>query len=154
MEYVVANVCEYLPERHSFDLALISYVHPEPPDRDAMLAAAASAVAPGGQLLVLALGLSEHMGTGGPDPERRYTPERISPAPSPGSSCPAARRSRARSRPTRDRGWQSMCWPGGGVRMGARRLRSASAQRGLGLRQHRSSAERLGRTAPGGSSAS
>lgn len=43
-----------------------------------MLAAAASAVAPGGRLLVLGLGLSDHMGTGGPGPERRYTPERIS----------------------------------------------------------------------------
>jgi len=77
MEYEVADVCEYVPEAQAFDLVLISYVHPEPPDRDAMLAAAASAVAPGGYLLVLGLGLSEDMGTGGPDPERRYTPERI-----------------------------------------------------------------------------
>jgi SAM-dependent methyltransferase len=79
LEYVVADVCRYTPEEAAFDLVLVTYVHPEPPDRERLFVAAARAVAPGGHLLVLGLDLAGlREGSGGqPDPERRFTPERL-----------------------------------------------------------------------------
>jgi SAM-dependent methyltransferase len=79
MDYVVADVCRYRPEAGAFELVLVAYVHPEPPDRESLFAGAAQAVAPGGHLLVLGLDLAGlRVGSGGqPDPERRFTPSRL-----------------------------------------------------------------------------
>ena len=79
LEYVTADVCHYQPEAQAFELVLVTYVHPEPPGRARLFQAAADAVAPGGQLLVLGLDLAGlDAGTGGqPDPERRFTPGRL-----------------------------------------------------------------------------
>lgn len=76
LECVLADVRGFHPKAGSFDFVLIAYVHPEPLEREAMFAAAAEAVAPGGHLLVLGLDLD---GPRGPtDPERRFTPGRLS----------------------------------------------------------------------------
>ena len=79
-EFVVADLADFRPTARVYDLVLSAYVHPEAAQRTAMFAVAAEAVAPGGHLLVVGLdlagvrpGRSERT-----EPERRYTPGRLS----------------------------------------------------------------------------
>jgi SAM-dependent methyltransferase len=70
---VVADMHEYLDRAEPFDLIVIAHIHPPAPERNRLLAEAASALAPGGHLFVVghhvdALGIA-----GPPDPERLYT---------------------------------------------------------------------------------
>lgn len=79
-EFVVADLNDFRPVPGAYDLVLSAYVHPEAAQRTAMFAMAAEAVAPAGHLLVVGLdlagvrpGRSERT-----EPERRYTPGRLS----------------------------------------------------------------------------
>lgn len=79
-ELIVADLADFRPKAGGYDLVLSAYVHPEAAQRSAMFAVAAKAVAPGGHLLVVGLDLagvrpdrSERT-----EPERRYTPCRLS----------------------------------------------------------------------------
>ncbi|WHM40719.1 class I SAM-dependent methyltransferase [Streptomyces sp. BPTC-684] len=77
---VLADLDSYEPRQGAFGVILITYVHPEPPLRAALLARAAKALAPGGRLVVVGHHL-DNLGRGleGPsDPERMFTPERLS----------------------------------------------------------------------------
>lgn len=77
---VRADVLEYVPEPRAYDLVLIAYMHPAPAEREVLFPRAAEAVARGGHLLVVGrhlddLGRDNHRGP--PDPDRRFTPERL-----------------------------------------------------------------------------
>ncbi|MDO8732564.1 MAG: class I SAM-dependent methyltransferase [Actinomycetota bacterium] len=76
---VRADIRKYLPSHRAFDLVLIAYLHLAPAERNAVLALAVSAVAPGGRLMVIGhdkRNLAE--GIGGPqDANLLFTPEEI-----------------------------------------------------------------------------
>ena len=77
---VRADVLVHVPAPRSFELVLIAYMHPSPEEREVLFPHAADAVVPGGHLLVVGrhlddLGRDNHRGP--PDPERRFTPERL-----------------------------------------------------------------------------
>lgn len=79
VELVVADLLDYEPEPDAFDLVLLLYFHLPPDELRGVLAGAATALAPGGTLLVIGHDRSniEH-GVGGPtDPEIQYTPDEI-----------------------------------------------------------------------------
>ena len=79
VDWIVADLRDYEPERDAYDLALIAYLQVSPALRATVLARAAAALAPGGTAFIVAhdlINLTE--GTGGPqDPEVLYTPEAI-----------------------------------------------------------------------------
>ena len=80
IDAVCADVLEYAAPPRSFDLVLIAYMHPSPEERDLLFPRAAEWVVPGGHLLVVGrhlddLGRDNHRGP--PDPDRRFTPERL-----------------------------------------------------------------------------
>jgi SAM-dependent methyltransferase len=76
---VEADVVEWRPPSASFDLVIVMYLHLVADERRQVLANAASALAPGGTLLVVGHDLSNlEEGTGGPqDPALLFSPEDI-----------------------------------------------------------------------------
>jgi SAM-dependent methyltransferase len=75
LDWVLADVREYEPERGAFDLVLVLFVHLPSDERRALLARAARALAPGGTILVLGHD-RDNIGTGAPgpsDPDVLYT---------------------------------------------------------------------------------
>jgi SAM-dependent methyltransferase len=72
---VRADLADYVPERGSYDLVVIAYMHLPVPARRVMLARAADALAPGGSLLVIGHDrASAGRGVGGPpDPDLLWT---------------------------------------------------------------------------------
>jgi SAM-dependent methyltransferase len=80
VDWIVADLRDYQPERGAFDLVLIAYVQVSPDLRGKVLADAAAALAPGGTVFVIGhdvTNLTE--GVGGPQvPEVLYTPEAVS----------------------------------------------------------------------------
>lgn len=79
VDWVEADILEYQPSPAAFDLVLIAYLHLPRPELERVLAAAASAVAPGGTLLVIGHDLENlDRGHGGPQDRRvLYTPELV-----------------------------------------------------------------------------
>lgn len=78
MEYVHANLYEYVPPEGAFDLVLIAYMHPKPRMRRTVFGRAAAAVAPGGHVLVVGRDLADlPVGLGPSDPTRRFTRRRL-----------------------------------------------------------------------------
>jgi SAM-dependent methyltransferase len=79
VEWVVADLLDYVPEAAAFDLVLIAYLHLYPPSRSIVLERAAAALAPGGTLLIVGhdvANLTE--GTGGPqDPAVLYSADAV-----------------------------------------------------------------------------
>lgn len=79
VEWIGADLRAYTPPVHAFDLVLVIYMHPLPPERGALMRLAAGALAAGGTLLVVGHDRTnlEH-GVGGPqDPERLFSAEDI-----------------------------------------------------------------------------
>ncbi|MCZ7536599.1 MAG: class I SAM-dependent methyltransferase [Acidimicrobiia bacterium] len=76
VEWVVADLLTYEPERSSYDLVVLSYLQVPPGDRSIIWPAAASAVAPGGTIMVVGHhSRNLHEGWGGPrEPAVLYTP--------------------------------------------------------------------------------
>ena len=77
VEAVVSDVVEYLANGSTFDLVVVSYMHPDSLGRSVLLSAAASAVRPGGHLFLVGHHLESLGNAGPPDPERLYTLDRI-----------------------------------------------------------------------------
>ena len=77
LDRVEADWREYRPVPSSLDLAVISFMHPEPDERAAMFRSAGEALVPGGYLFVVGVDLVDHGRRGPPDPERLYTVERL-----------------------------------------------------------------------------
>jgi SAM-dependent methyltransferase len=77
VDWIVADLHDYVPERDAFGLVLIAYFQVGPELRAKVLAGAAAALAPGGTLFLIGhdvTNLTE--GVGGPqDPDVLYTPE-------------------------------------------------------------------------------
>ncbi len=79
LDCVHVDLYDYSPPAGRFDLALIAYMHPQTDKRAAVFAAAAEAVAPGGHLLVTGFDVTDpHEGGGPADPDRRFSPKRLS----------------------------------------------------------------------------
>jgi SAM-dependent methyltransferase len=80
VDWVVADLDDYRPAREAFDLVLMAYFQVGAALRAKVLARAATALAPGGTLLVVGHDLTNLAeGAGGPRyPEVLYTPEGIS----------------------------------------------------------------------------
>jgi SAM-dependent methyltransferase len=80
LEWVVADLRDYQPERGAFDLVLVAYLQVSPELRAEVLAGAALALAPGGTVFVIGHDLTNLAeGTGGPqDPAVLYTPKAVS----------------------------------------------------------------------------
>ncbi len=76
IEWVLADLREYVPPPGAFDLVAVLYLHLPAPERRVVLGRAAAGVAPGGTLLVVGHDLA-NLGTGAPgpsDPAVLYTP--------------------------------------------------------------------------------
>jgi len=71
IEWIEADLLDWRPQPEAFELVTVLYLHLVPAERRAAYAAAASAVSPGGRLLVIGHD-REHTGHG-PDPERLFT---------------------------------------------------------------------------------
>lgn len=81
VDWVLGDVHTSLPEG-PFELVLVANVHPDEESRRALFRAVSARLAAGGRLLVVGRDLAD-LGTGHggpPDPERRYTPERLADA--------------------------------------------------------------------------
>ena len=79
IQFVCADLLRYDPEPAAFDLVLVVYLQIPFAERRLVLAEAASALAPGGSLVLLGHDLTNLAdGVGGPsDPEVLYTPDDI-----------------------------------------------------------------------------
>ena len=75
VDWVQADLLEWVPEPRSFDLVAVVYLHLPSVERRAVYARAAAAVAPGGRLVIIGHDLSNlQHGSGGPqDPEVLFT---------------------------------------------------------------------------------
>jgi SAM-dependent methyltransferase len=82
IEWIVADVLQHRPTPAAFDAVLVAYLHLPPDALRAVLAVAATAVAPGGIALVIGHDLANlDGGTGGPqNPDILYTPETVAAA--------------------------------------------------------------------------
>jgi len=81
LECVLADAGDDLPTAAGFELVLIAYMHPEPEGRDAVFAAAARAVAPGGHLLVVGVDVADPKAARGTQKsDWRFTPALLSEA--------------------------------------------------------------------------
>jgi len=80
VDWIVADLSDFEPQRDTFDLALVAYFQVCPELRAKVLGRAAASLAPGGTLFVVGHDLTNLTeGTGGPqDPGVLYTPEAIS----------------------------------------------------------------------------
>ncbi|NJC73906.1 class I SAM-dependent methyltransferase [Planosporangium thailandense] len=79
VEWVTADLLGYAPPAAAFDAVLVAYLHLPAPDRAAVLARAAGALAPGGVLVVIGHDLTNLTdGIGGPqDPAILLSPEAV-----------------------------------------------------------------------------
>ena len=79
VDWIVADLRDYEPERGAYDLALVAYLQVGPSLRAAVLARAAAALAPGGTVFVVGHDLTNLTeGAGGPqDADVLYTPEAV-----------------------------------------------------------------------------
>jgi SAM-dependent methyltransferase len=79
VDWIVADLHSYEPERAAYDLVLIAYLQVGPQLRALVLARAATALAPGGTAFVVGHDLTNLTeGVGGPqDPDVLYTPEAV-----------------------------------------------------------------------------
>jgi SAM-dependent methyltransferase len=79
VDWLLADLLDYEPQPGAYQLALVTYLHIEPVERAAVLLKACSALAAGGEILVVGHDLSNLSdGVGGPqDPSLLYTPALI-----------------------------------------------------------------------------
>lgn len=79
VDWVVADLLDYVPTPGAFDLVLIAYLHLRADFRATVLARAAAALAPGGTLFIVGHDLANLTeGTGGPqDPAILYTADAL-----------------------------------------------------------------------------
>jgi SAM-dependent methyltransferase len=80
LDRVVADWREYDPPASSIDLAVITFMHPQPHERVAMFESVRETLVPGGHLFIVGVDLAEHGRRGPPDADRLYTPQRLSSA--------------------------------------------------------------------------
>ena len=95
VDWVLADLLDYQPPANAYELAFVAYLHIAADERAAVLRNACSALAAGGEILVIGHDLANlSEGVGGPqDPAVLYTPEVIA-AELPGLSVQRAERVR------------------------------------------------------------
>ena len=93
VDWVLADLLDYQPEEGAYQLVLVAYLQIRPDERAAVLLKACTALAPGGEVLVVGHDLTNlNDGVGGPqDPALLYTPAAIA-AELPGLSMVRAER--------------------------------------------------------------
>lgn len=77
IETVVDDMEQYLARGRTFELVVLSYIHPAPEQRSRLLAAAAAAVAAGGHLFFVGHHVASFGQAGPPYRERLYDEERL-----------------------------------------------------------------------------
>jgi SAM-dependent methyltransferase len=79
VDWIVADLRDFEPDRDFYDLVLIAYLQVSPALRATVMARAAAVLAPGGTAFVVGHDLTNLTeGTGGPqDPDVLYTPEAV-----------------------------------------------------------------------------
>lgn len=77
LECVVGDWREQPLAASSFELVVISYMHPQPDEHPSMYDRARGALAPGGHLFVVGVHARDHGRRGPPDSSRLLTPERL-----------------------------------------------------------------------------
>ena len=77
VECVVADWREHPFGEAAFELVVVSFMHPQPGDRDTLFERAARALVPGGHLFTVGVVLADHGRRGPPDADRLYTPQRL-----------------------------------------------------------------------------
>jgi len=74
---IVADWHEHDFGEATFELVVVSFMHPQPEDREGLFERAARALVPGGHLFTVGVILGDHGRRGPPDAERLYTLERV-----------------------------------------------------------------------------
>ncbi len=77
LECIVADWREHDFGESAFELVVVSFMHPQPNEREALFERAARALVPGGHVFTVGVSLADHGRRGPPDAERLYTPERV-----------------------------------------------------------------------------
>ena len=77
LDCVEADWREYRPAAASFELAVISFMHPQPDERATMFGSAGEALVAGGHLFVVGVDVVDHGRRGPPDPQRLYSVDRL-----------------------------------------------------------------------------
>lgn len=77
LECVVADWRDHPLGEASLELVVVSFMHPQPGDRDALFGRAARALVAGGHLFTVGVALADHGRRGPPDADRLYTPQRL-----------------------------------------------------------------------------
>jgi ubiquinone/menaquinone biosynthesis C-methylase UbiE len=77
IECVVADWREHGFGDSAFDLVVVSFMHPDPTEREALFARVGRALAPGDHVFTVGVVLADHGRRGPPDAERLYTPDRV-----------------------------------------------------------------------------
>ena len=77
LECVVADWREHDFGDDAFELVVVSFMHPQPDEREALFGRVARALVPGGHLFTVGVLLADHGRRGPPDAERLYTIERV-----------------------------------------------------------------------------
>ena len=77
LECVTADWREHPFGESAFELVVVSFMHPQPDERDSLFERARRALAPAGHLFVVGVDVVDHGRRGPPDRERLYTPQRL-----------------------------------------------------------------------------
>lgn len=77
LECIVGDWHEHDLGESAFELVVVSFMHPEPNDREVLFERVARALVPGGHVFAVGVTLADHGRRGPPDPDRLYTLERV-----------------------------------------------------------------------------
>lgn len=77
LDCVVGDWRDHPLGERAFELVVVSFMHPQPDERDVLFERARRALAPGGHLFVVGVDVADHGRRGPPDRERLYTPQRL-----------------------------------------------------------------------------
>ena len=77
LECVVADWREHDLGEATFELVVVSFMHPQPDERGLLFERVARALVPGGHVFTVGVILADHGRRGPPDAERLYTLERV-----------------------------------------------------------------------------
>jgi SAM-dependent methyltransferase len=77
IQCVVADWREHDFGDSAFDLVVVSFMHPDPTEREALFTRVGRALVPGGHVFAVGVVLADHGRRGPPDAERLYSTERV-----------------------------------------------------------------------------
>ena len=77
LECIVADWRDHDFGESAFELVVVSFMHPQPDEREALFGRVARALVPGGHVFTVGVILADHGRRGPPDAERLYTVDRV-----------------------------------------------------------------------------